>query len=152
GFQVDGKPAPPPSQQPIAAYIPVSANYFETLGIRLLRGRVFTAADTADAVPVAVINEALARRIWPGEDPLGKRLKRGGTLREVVGVVTDLKLNGVENATPMQFYAPLAQEPNGMIGLAVRTTGNPLAAAASIEQAIHAVDKDLPVFRIRTME
>jgi putative ABC transport system permease protein len=152
GFQVDGKPAPPPGQQLIAAYTPVSANYFETLGIRLVRGRVFTAADTTDSVPVTVINESLARRIWPGEDPLGKRLKQGETLREVVGVVTDLKLNGVENATPMQFYAPLAQEPNGILGLAVRTTGNPLAAAASIEQAIHTVDKDLPVFRMRTME
>jgi putative ABC transport system permease protein len=152
GFQVDGKPVPPPGQQLTAAYTPVSANYFETLGIRLVRGRVFTAADTTDSAPVIVINESLARRIWPGEDPLGKRLKQGETLREVVGVVTDLKLNGVENATPMQFYAPLAQEPNGILGLAVRTTGNPLAAAASIEQAIHTVDKDLPVFRMRTME
>jgi putative ABC transport system permease protein len=146
------KPEPPAGQYPEAAYTPVSANYFETLGIRVVKGRVFTTKDTEHSAPVTVINESLARRIWPGEDPLGKRLKRGMISHEVVGVVADVKLNGVEQATPMQFYAPLAQEPMGGLGLIVRTAGDPLATAASIERAIHSVDKDLPVYRVRTMD
>jgi putative ABC transport system permease protein len=152
GIHAADKPEPPAGQYPQAAYIPVSTNYFATMGIRLVKGRVFTATDTENSAPVTVINESLARRIWPGEDPLGKRLKRGTTSREVVGVVTNVKLNGVEHETPMEFYAPLAQEPMGGLGLAVRTAGDPLAAAASVERAIHSVHKDLPVFRIRTMD
>lgn len=151
-FYAADKPEPPAGQAPEAAYTPVSANYFETMGIRVVKGRVFNTTDTENSAPVTVINESLARRIWPGEDPLGKRLKRGAIVREVVGVVADIKLNGVENAAPMEFYAPLVQEPMGGVGLMVRTAGDPLAAAASIERAIHSVDKDLPVFRVRTMD
>ena len=151
-FHAADKPEPPAGQSPQAAYVVVSANYFATMGIRLVKGRVFTATDTEHSALVTVINESLARRIWPGEDPLGKRLKWGTNLCEVVGVVADVKLNGVEQKSPMEFYAPLAQEPMGGLGLVVRTAGDPLAAAASIERAIHSLDKDLPVSRIQTMD
>jgi len=137
--------------------IPVSANYFEVMGIRLLRGRVFNAADTAESARVTVINETLARRIWPDEDPIGKRLKWGlpesnAPWLEVVGVVADVKLNGVERDTPMQTYFPFAQVPTGLQWLVARTAGDPLQVAASVERTIHALDKDLPVVSIRSME
>jgi putative ABC transport system permease protein len=156
-FIAADKPVPPRPDLPITAYTPASANYFEAMGIRLLKGRGFTSADTADSAKVVVINETLARRIWPGEDPIGKRLKQGWPesqtpWREVVGVVADVKLNGLERDTPMQTYVPLAQEPTRAFSLAVRAAGNPLAAAAEVERAIHSIDKDLPVSDVRSME
>jgi putative ABC transport system permease protein len=149
------KPVPSRAEMPHSNYIPVSRNYFETMGIRLLRGREFSAADTPESTPVVVINETLARGIWPGEDPIGKRLKRGRPENpwcEVIGVVNDIKLNGVERATAMQIYLLYTQEPRTSLGLAVRTQDHPLAVAASVEQAIHSIDKDLPVYEIWTMD
>jgi len=139
----------------------VSPQYFETMGIRLLRGRLFTTADTPESAPVVVINETLARRIWPNEDPIGKRLKFGfpedqdeesKPWREVVGVVNDVKMNGVGQATTLQTYLPYAQLPTQSLGLIVRAERNPAALASAVEQAIHAIDKDLPVYSIFTMD
>jgi len=156
-FVAADKPAPPRAELPNSAYIPVSANYFETIGIRLTKGRLFNGADTADSARVVVINETLARRMWPGEDPLGKRLKQGwpeedAPWREVVGVVNDVKLNGVERETPLETYVPITQEPARSFSLVARAAGNPLAMAAAVERAIHEVDKDLPVSQVRTMD
>jgi putative ABC transport system permease protein len=156
-FIAADKPVPPRPDLPDSAFTPVSADYFEAMGIRLLKGRGFTSADTADSAKVAVINETLARRIWPGEDPIGKRLKQGlpedqRPWREVVGVVADVKLNGLERDTPMQTYLPFVQEPWSQVGVVVRTAGDPLIAANAVERAIHSIDKDLPVSAIRSME
>ena len=150
-FIVANKPVPPPAELPSAAFTPVSANYFETMGIRLLRGRSFSEAEMTDTPPVTVINESLARRLWPGEDPVGKRLKQGNDAesqaawREVVGVVSDVKLNGVERDTPLQVYLPLIQRNSANTGLVVRTTGDPLALATTVERTIRSLDKDLPL-------
>ena len=99
-FIVADKPVPPRPQLPSAAFTPVSQGFFETMGIRLLRGRGFTAADTSAAPQVIVVNATLAKALWPGEDAVGKRLKQGwpegkGPWREVVGVVADVKFNGI---------------------------------------------------------
>jgi len=149
-FTLADKPVPPPGQLPYAAFIPISANYFEAMGIRLLAGRAFSEAEMNDTPPVAVINELLARNLWPGENPIGKRLRQGGAesqaaWREVVGVVADVKLNGVVLDGPLQVFLPLAQRNSSNVGLVVRTTGDPLAAAPAVERMIHALDKDLPV-------
>ncbi len=151
------KPVPPRAELPSSAFTPVSANYFEAMGIRLLEGRAFSEADGADAPRVTVINETLARRLWPGENPIGKQIKQGWPenktpVREVVGVVSDVKLNGVDHETPLQAYLPLAQETAGSLALVARTTGNPLALASTIEQAIRSVDKDLPVYGTSSMD
>jgi len=156
-FVAADKSTPSRADLPVSDYLRVSANYFETLGLRMLRGRWFNAADTPESAPVAVINETLARRIWPGEDPIGKRVKNGfpegnGRWREVIGVVSDIKLNGVEQATSMQTYLLFSQAPGTALGLIVRTQGDPLAAVASIEQAIHTVDKDMPIYAVWTMD
>ena len=156
-FIAADKPVPPRPQLPSSAFTPVSANYFTAMGIRVRQGRVFTDADTTDQPAVAVINETLARRLWPGEDPIGKRLKQGWPedktpWREVVGVVADVKLNGVNRDTPLQTYLPLAQESPPFVGLVVRTSGEPLQLAATVEGAIHSIDKDLPVFEVRSMD
>jgi putative ABC transport system permease protein len=149
GFIVADKPAPPPGEKPNAAFTPVSANYFETMGIRLLRGRAFNNAEMTDSPPVTVINESLARRLWPGENPVGRRLKgswgEGTPWREVIGVVADVKLHGVDQDAPLHIYLPLAQRNSDRVGLVVRTMGEPLALASTVELAIHSIDKDLPV-------
>src|SRR5262249_9832035 len=131
--------------------------FFRAMGIRLLKGRVFTEADAADKPNVTIINETLAARLFPGEDPIGKRLRHGlpewnTPWREVVGVVADIKLNGVDLETPLQAYLPLAQESENFLGLVVRTSGNPLNLAMQVEQTIHTIDKDLPVFEARSMD
>jgi len=149
-FIVADKPVPPPGEAPNAALTPVSANYFETMGIRLLGGRVFSESEMTDTLPVTVINESLARRLWPGENPVGKRLKQGNAesqaaWREVIGVVADVKLYGMDQDAPLHIYLPLAQRNSSKVGLVVRTAGDPLALASTVERAIHALDKDLPV-------
>ncbi|MGH9937239.1 MAG: FtsX-like permease family protein, partial [Blastocatellia bacterium] len=150
-------PVPPRADLPVSAFIPVSANYFKAMGIPLLKGRVFTEADTAGKPAVTVINETLAARLWPGADPIGKRIKQGWPedqtpWREVVGVVADVKLNGVDRDTPLQSYLPLAQESSGFLSLVVRTSGEPLNFAATVEQTIHSLDRDLPVFGVSSMD
>jgi predicted permease len=113
-FIVADQPVPPRAQLPSAAFTPVSTGYFETMGMRLVRGRFFDATETPTSPKVTIINESLARRLWPGEDAVGKRLKQGwpetpSAWREVVGVVGDVKFNGVAAETPMQACLPLAR-------------------------------------------
>jgi putative ABC transport system permease protein len=156
-FTTADKPAPPRDDLPDAAMAAVTPNYFEMMGIRLLKGRAFTSADTEKSPHVTVINESLARRIWPGENPIGKRLRHGypeyqTPWREVVGVVADVKVNGVERNTTMQAYFPFAQMAWSNFSIVVRTTGAPLQLAAGVERAIHTIDKDLPVFALRSMD
>jgi putative ABC transport system permease protein len=156
-FIAADKPVPPRDELPVTALIPISANYFEAMGIRLVSGRGFSSADTTDSSHVTVINETLARRIWPGEDPIGKRLKQGfpedpNPWREVVGVVADVKLFGAESGVPRQAYLPLGQESPTSISVVVRTADDPLNAAPAVERTIHEVEKDLPVSAIRSMD
>ena len=156
-FIVADKPVPKRSQLPSAAFTPVSAGVFETLGIRRLRGRGFTSADAKGTVPVIVVNEALAKTLWPGEEAVGKRLKQGwpedqGVWRQVVGVVADVKFNGVTSETPLQVYLPATQEPsNGMI-LVVRTTVPPATVASLIEATARDMNRDMPLYQTTTME
>jgi len=155
-FTAADKPVPTRADLPKTDYVLVSANYFETMGIHLLKGRLFNSSDTAESAPVVVINETMARRMWPSEDPIGKRVKQGypesqTPWREVVGVVNDVKLNGVERETSMQTYLPFVQFPGANLGLVVRAN-QPLAAATAVEQSIHMMDKDLPVYAVLTMD
>jgi len=129
-FVVGDQPVVDRSQIPIAAFNPVSTEYFQTMGISLLRGRSFSEADGPQSPKVAVINETMARHFWPNENPIGKRLKQGWPewttpWREVIGVVADVKLNGVIDTTPLHVYLPLAQEGMASVYLAVRTKPDP---------------------------
>ena len=156
-FIVGDKPVPPRPELPSSTFTPVSAGYFETMDMRLARGRFFTEADRAGGAMVAVINETLARRLWPGEDPIGRRVKQGWPesptpWREVVGVARDVKFEGLAANTPMQIYLPVAQEPSRSMWVVVRTHGNPAAIRSSVEAAAHAIDKDIPLYAPRTME
>jgi putative ABC transport system permease protein len=160
-FVAEGQPAPARRDLiPNAAMTPVSAGYFDTMGMRLSRGRLFTSADGPDAAPVIVINESLAKRIWPGEDPIGKRLKQGwpetperiSPWREVIGVVGDVTFEGLSEVTPLQVYFPFAQVPLGDLAFIVRTQVDPASVRASVETALRALDRDMPIYSVRTME
>ncbi|HMD37285.1 MAG TPA: ADOP family duplicated permease [Vicinamibacterales bacterium] len=156
-FIVGDKPVPERAQLPSAAFTPVSDGFFDTIGMRLLRGRTFTSADNEQSPIVIVVNESLAKRLWPGEDAVGKRLKQGwpedqSPWREVVGVVADVKYNGLISDTPLQVYMPLAQETMRDIGIVARTSVDPASIVPSIESVVHQLDKDTPAFLSRTMD
>jgi len=135
----------------------VSAGFFETMGIRLLRGRLLGAADTAASPTTIVINETLARAFWPGEDAVGQHLKQGwpedkSPWREVVGVVADVKFNGLASDTPLQVYLPLTQESSSSLIIAARTAVEPMSIAPALEAAARDVNKDMPLFQTATMD
>jgi putative ABC transport system permease protein len=153
-FQVEGlPPGKSLNDLPIADQRLVSAGYFGLMGIPVLRGRIFTRLDNAKAPGVAIVDEATAKQYWPNRDPIGKRIhyfSAGGQPLPwvtVVGVVGSVKQNRIEEPASTSVYLPLAQSPDSEIALAVRGTVN----ATSVAAAIHAIDPDLPVGRIRTM-
>jgi putative ABC transport system permease protein len=156
-FVVSGKPVPPRAELPSAAFTPASVGFLETLGARLVRGRFFDARDTAKAPDTIVVNEALAKKMWPGEDPIGRQLKQGWpesktAWRQVVGVVADLKFEGLTEAAPMQVYLPMQQEPPHDFAIAVRTFSDPESARSALEAAVHAIDRNIPTYSARTMD
>ncbi len=132
----------------------VSPGYFQTLGIRLLRGRDFTAADRPGTEPVIVVNEAYAARYWPGRDPLAERVSvRGddGPWLRVVGVVANTLYNSRGEAPPPMMLLPFAQNYHAAAKLHVRTTGDPAAIAPAAREVIRSVDAALPILAIGTM-
>jgi putative ABC transport system permease protein len=132
----------------------VGPRYFQTMGIPVRRGREFTTQDRTGALPVVMLNETLARRLWPGEDPIGKRLRLGGPSdpeAEVIGVARDGKYATLgENARPY-IYRPLLQSYASRMTLVVRTTGNPETLSAAVREQIHSLDPNLPVAQIKTL-
>lgn len=164
-FFVEGRPIP--EKKAYGQRYDVSPDYFQTMGIALVKGRLFTAEDTRDRPPVIVIDEALARQHFPNEDPIGKRLKQSiradAPSFEIVGVVRHVEpytLDRLEAGTgPAQFYtnfnqAPLlslAQRP-ATLNLLTRTEGEPLRLASAVRGQIIALNKEQPIFNVRTME
>jgi putative ABC transport system permease protein len=152
-FSIEGRPAPRPNEESSADNRVVTERYFRTMGIRLLRGREFDERDREGAAPVVIVNETMARRYWPNEDPVGARINLGqGNKPEIIGVVNDVKSFGLEEQTHPDIYRPFAQAQFRMIAFAVRTSGDPLGLVAAVKNAIYAVDKDQPVFKVITME
>jgi len=130
----------------------VSPGYFATMGLAILRGRDFAPQDSADAQPVVIINEALAQRYWPGRDPLGKRMKIAGKWATVVGVARTTNYYDL-NEPPQPFiYLPLYQFYASGVTIHVRTVGDPLVSAGAVEQAIHQLNADLPLFNVATLD
>jgi len=152
GFQVEGAPEAPRGQEPWADIRRATPGYFSTLGIPLRQGRFFTDRDDRRASPVALVNEALVRRHFPGESPLGRRLRLAGQSREIVGVVADVKLYGLDKPTGPAIYAPHAQWPSRIMCLVVRTQGDPAAWASAVRRQVLELDPDQPVSDVRAMD
>ena len=155
GFNIEGRPHIDPADLPSTNYYAVTPDYFRAMGIRLVRGRVFTSQDDAKAPRVAIINETMARQFFPDEDPIGKRINITNgpdTWREIVGIVGDIKQYGVDKATSAQSYEPFAQVPFTSVNVVVRTSGSSAALLGALRPAVYAVDKDQPVGAIRPLE
>jgi putative ABC transport system permease protein len=146
---------PAPGAAPSIGVIPTSADYFQTVGIPMIKGRAFTDFDRAGQPPVVIINDTAARRLWPGEDPIGKRLRLtdivDGNGAEVVGVAADVRYRPVEAAIAPDAYLPLAQTPMSSGFMFIRTQSDVAAATASIRNVLRALDPDLPVVNVKTM-
>jgi predicted permease len=158
-FTVDGRPEPPPAQQPSMDVAIATPGYFRAMGIEILRGRGFTSADDERAPQVVVLSEAAVRRHFPDEDPIGKRIRLGlgrGRGRkaggEVVGVVRDVKRRGLAKASPPEIYVPYAQFPLQSMAVVLRTDVPPRSLANAAERVVHELDAELPVVRIATLE
>jgi putative ABC transport system permease protein len=153
-FRIAGWPEPKPGAAPMADFANVGPDYFATMGMRLRAGRVFTDADLAlnerGQGGVVMINEALSRRYWPAEDPIGRRILSNDKPYEIVGVVSDYRQMGAENELrPQLFWAALSFP--GQVIVILRAHGNPLHLVQAVKREIWAVDKELPIEHVRTM-
>jgi len=155
-YLVEGAPAPPPGQGNDGRYRVCTPDYFTTMRIPILKGRAFTEQDKAGATPVVIVNETLARKHWPGQDPLGKRIRFDAPLdkapwMEIVGVSKDVRHELTLEVTP-EFYLPHAQDSWNSMVLVARTKVDPASLAGAIRQNVWAIDKDQPVFDVHTMQ
>jgi predicted permease len=152
-FQIAGRTYDSPEARPTADVRVASTKYFETLGIPLRRGRIFTDLDHDEAAQVAIVNESMVRH-WDGRDPIGAEVSfdNGESWVTVVGVVGDVKAFGLDRDAVAQVYRPLRQ--TGGIGgrVLVRTSGPPSAAIAVLRDTVHAIDPDLPIENVSTLD
>jgi len=163
-FNIEGRVEPPGDPGPHGDIRGVSAKYFETMGIRLIRGRFFTDQDRLGGQPVAIIDENLAQEYWPNEDALGKRIQNGNNQpwKTIVGIVAHVRHYqvvgeetssiGTEGSAKGVYYFPLYQESSSNFFLIARTNGDPTALAGAIRSAVHGVDPSQPVSDLRTMD
>jgi putative ABC transport system permease protein len=152
GVVVEGRVAPPDT--PTRAHPrSVTPGYFRAMGLQLASGRFFTAADAATAPPVAIVNETMAHRYWPGRSPIGSRVRYTGTneFREVVGIIRDVRHWGLDVPVNPEMYVPYAQLPISGLTFTVATQIEPAAVAGAIREQLRAFDPNLPLSNVRTM-
>jgi putative ABC transport system permease protein len=153
-FTIVGQPPTRPEDTASANYRLISPGYLQALTIPLKRGRDFNEHDTRESPPVALINEALAKRYFPNEDPIGKQLNVEGQQapREIIGIIGDLKQIKLDGEVRPEIYVPFLQFTVFSMSLVVRTSSDPSSLTSSILQQISRVDPDQPVFRVKTMD
>jgi putative ABC transport system permease protein len=155
-FLIEGLPEPPPGRELEGRYRVCTPDYFQTMGIAIVKGRAFTEQDKVGGPLVIIVNETLARKYWPDQDPIGKRMRFTGPLDknpwiQVVGVVRDVRHDLSTPITP-DYYLPHSQDSWQSMVLVARTKIEPGALAASIREQVWSIDKDQPVFDVRTMQ
>jgi len=159
-FEVGGRPPVPPAQQPAMQVRVATPEYFSTIGIPLKRGRMFTEDDRAQTPKVVLITEAAAKQFFPNEDPIGKTIKLGwgrgpGKPRaggEVVGIVGDIKDEGLSEPNPPQIYMPLRQWPVSFVTILMKTSVPPTALTEGARAQVAAIDPNLPLSNVGTLE
>ena len=154
-IQVDGRVVPI-AELPEVQFRRAMHDYFGAMGIPIVRGRGFTLDDGPTAPPVAIINETMARRMFPGEEPLGQRVRMGpnatGPWTTIIGVIGDVRHGGLEETPQPELYITSLQNPPVSPFVVLKVAGDPAAIAESVRAEARAIDKDLPVYDIRTME
>ncbi|HEY0078083.1 MAG TPA: ABC transporter permease [Pyrinomonadaceae bacterium] len=154
-FEIEGRPPQPPGQFLLAEHVGIFADYFRTMRVPVLKGREFTEQDTKQSAPVVIINEAMAREFWPNEDPIGQRIRIDydrGLAREIVGVAGNVRNFGLDADPKPEMYVSQDQFPFQATFLVVRTTGEPKNLSAPVLREATALDKDQPIYSIRSME
>src|SRR6185369_14314784 len=159
GFVPLDRPEPAKGDEPLAQRNSADAHYFDTMQIPLLSGRVFTEQDQAGSPAVVVINQTLARRYWPDEDPVGKPIRivdsnitDSSFPATIIGTVGDVKHGSLDEKSTPQIYLSFAQNPFIFATLVVRTQPEPMSMAAAVRSAVWSVDKDQPVWKVRTVQ
>jgi predicted permease len=156
-FSVEGQPPTAPGEKVFADYQSISADYFKTLRIPLAAGREFSEQDGETTTPVVIINERMARRYWPGQDPIGKRIKFDSIKSldhwlTVVGVVGDIKQFFFDRTARLTMYVPSQQSPSSAMTLLLRTSADPMSLVAAARAGLASVDPDQPIYNIKPME
>ncbi len=157
-FLVEGRPEPLPGQRPSADTIRVTPDYFKAMGVRVLEGRVFEPTDRIGTTPVCIIDETFAKAHFPGESPLGKRVKFGGhgdmtvPWMEIVGIAAHVKNYGVDQPSRVEIYLPFNQVNSSTPTIVLETSGDPAALAAGLREAVRSVDPEIPLFAVRTLD
>jgi putative ABC transport system permease protein len=153
GYIREGRPETP-EEAGNAAYLAATPDYFRTLKIPLVSGRVFSDHDTEQTTKVVVVNETMARQLWPGESPIGRHIhiwRDEQFPREIVGVVGDAK-RALDTEAGQQMYVPYAQDSGwGSMSLVIRTSGEPAAMTAAVRNEIRTLEKGIPVYNVKTM-
>jgi predicted permease len=151
-FDVEGYPATSP-EAPHAEYAAAMPGYFKTMGMRL-RGRDFSADDVPGRPMTAIVDEDLAKKYWPGQDAIGKRVSQdasSGQWMTIVGVVNHVHRDGPTQSGEPQLYLPYLQHPQGMMYTTVKTSGDPYKLAGAIRQVVQSLDRDLPIVKQRSL-
>ena len=155
-YLVSDRPVPSQAELPSSDFNMVESSYFRTMRVPLKEGRFFDATDTPDSPPVVVINETMAKKWWPHESPLGKRIKQGfpqsdAPYREIVGVVGDVPQRGLDEEIRTEVFLPMSQDPEAAMTLLVRTGRPPMSLAKAAIAAVHTIDKDQAVTAVQPM-
>ncbi|MEO8361870.1 MAG: ABC transporter permease, partial [Vicinamibacteria bacterium] len=159
-FEIRDNPPLTPAQQPSMEMRPVTSGYFKAMGIPIVRGRGFEMSDALTSPQVVVITDAAAKKYFPNENPVGRYITMGyGRQKgkpapggEIVGVVADVKDRGLAFDAWPEIYLPYAQLPIGSVDVLLRTQGDPMALAKSVEAAVHEIDRELPLGRVRSFD
>ncbi|HKV38074.1 MAG TPA: ABC transporter permease [Blastocatellia bacterium] len=155
GFNIEGRPPNPPGEDVSTNYYAISPGYFRAMGIPLIKGRLFDEHDTKDSPHVALINQEMAKRFFPNENPIGKRINVTNgpeTFREIVGIVGDVKQYGLDQATPVETYEPYVQKPFSFMTVVVRTSIDPSGLADPVRRAVLSIDPDQAVSMSKTLD
>lgn len=154
-YAIDGRPLEPTDPGPHAEYARVTPDYFRAMAVPLQAGRFFSDGDAAQAPKVVIVDERLARRDWPGQDAVGKRILIGGTggdSAEVIGVVGHVRSAALEEEGEPQLYLPVFQDPGRALGIVISTRGNSSAMAGTVRETVRTVDPDVPTGSLRPMD
>jgi putative ABC transport system permease protein len=157
-FEIEGRPLPP-KDHPSADFFAAGVGYFKTMGIPILKGRDFEDRDKHGSTPVIIITDAFARQYFPNEDPIGKRIKpvigtyedEDNPMREVIGVVGDIRNRSLNTEPKPAYYVPQTQVPFSQLVAVVKTTGEPHSLVSAATKVVAAMDQDIPLFGVKSM-
>ncbi len=158
-FKIEGRPVEP-KDEPSADFFTTGVGYFRTMGIPIVKGRDFEERDKHGSTPVVIVTEEFARQFFPNEDPIGKRIHPGissiegedSQMREIVGVVGDIRSRALNTPAKPAYYVPHTQIPFSQSVVVVKTTGEPRSLISASTKEVAAMDQDLPLFGTKTME